>query len=160
MDPQLEQARLLVPAARKLADAAWKPLTEHYPELAAMFPEPPVERWQFFFVVTSVGVSFLLAPSRLAPELQDEACQLVAVALEHWHPQGHEALKDFLDFMHRRLEQEVELPAAVGTWLLWNLKQAKPTVAELELAWPLGLFFLHSFKDWWDMGQQTVEPEV
>ena len=42
------------------------------------------------------------------------------------------------------------MPAAIGAWLLWNLKQSQPSSEELGLAWPLGLFFLHSFKDWWE----------
>ena len=52
------------------------------------------------------------------------------------------------------MQQEVEMPAAIGAWLLWNLKQSQPSSTELSLAWPLGLFFLHSFKDWWE-----IEPD-
>lgn len=158
MSQPVDQARLLLPAAQKLAAAAFGPLSEQYPELAAMLPELPAERWQFFFVVTSVGITFLLAPGHLAASNQDEICQIVSAALTAWHPQAHDALQDFFAFIHQRLEQEVELPAAIGTWLLWNLKQAKPTVSELELAWPLGLFFLHSFKDWWDLASPEAAP--
>ena len=158
MSQQVAQARRLVPAAQKLAAAAFGPLSEHYPDLANMLPELPPERWQFFFVVTSVGIAFLLAPARVAADQQSEICQIVAAALEGWHPQAHDALQDFLTFVHQRLDQEVELPAAIGAWLLWNLKQDKPTLSELELAWPLGLFFLHSFKDWWDLGDASNPP--
>lgn len=159
MTGQLKQARLLVPAARQLAAAAWEPLRARYPEINTMFPALPGDRWQFFFVVASVGISFLLAPVQVASELQEEVCQIVAAALEGWHPQAHDALKDFLDFVHQRQAQEVELPAAVGVWFLWNLKQAKPTPTELALAWPLGLFFLHSFKDWWVLGQPVEQGQ-
>ena len=110
----------------------------------------PEDRWNFFFITASIGVTFILAPVQVAEESQSQVCDIVAAALEAWHPQGHEALEDFLKFVRERLQQELEMPAAVGAWLLWNLKQAQPSPEELSLAWPLGLFFLHSFKDWWD----------
>jgi hypothetical protein len=158
MPSQLEQARLLMPAVQKLAEAAYAPLTEQYPELAEFMENIPESRWTFFFITAGIGVTFILAPVQVAEESQSQVCDIVAVALEAWHPQGHEALEDFLKFVRERLQQEMEMPAAIGAWLLWNLKQAQPSPEELSLAWPLGLFFLHSFKDWWDIAPdaQTV----
>jgi hypothetical protein len=150
MTSQLEQAQLLMPAAQKLAQAAYAPLTEQYPELAVFMENIPESRWTFFFITASIGVTFMLAPVQVAEESQSQVCDIVAAALEAWHPQGHEALEDFLKFVREKLQQEVEMPAAVGAWLLWNLKQSQPSSEELSLAWPLGLFFLHSFKDWWE----------
>lgn len=150
MPTQIEQARLLMPAAQKLAAAAYAPLTEQYPELATLMEGIPENRWPFFFITACIGVTFMLAPVQVAEEAQSQVCDTVAAALEAWNPQGHEALEDFLKFVRGKLEQDVEMPAAIGTWLLWNLKQAKPTEDELRLAWPLGLFFLHSFMGWWD----------
>lgn len=149
MSSQLEQAQLLMPAVQKLAASAYVPLTKQYPELATLMENVPESRWNFFFITASIGVTFLLAPVQVAEEAQSQVCDAVAAALEAWHPQGYEALEDFLKFVREKLEQEVEMPGAVGAWLLWNLKQAQPTPEELSLAWPLGLFFLHSFKDWW-----------
>jgi hypothetical protein len=153
MPSQLEQARLLMPAVQKLATAAYAPLTQQYPELAELMENVPESRWNFFFIIASIGVTFILAPVQVAEESQSQVCDTVAAALETWHPQGYEALEDFLQFVRGKLQQEVEMPAAVGAWLLWNLKQAQPSEEELSLAWPLGLFFLHSFKDWWEIGQ-------
>jgi hypothetical protein len=150
MTSQLEQAQLLMPAVQKLAQAAYAPLTEQYPELAVLMENIPESRWTFFFITASIGVTFILAPVQVAEESQSQVCDIVAAALEAWHPQGHEALEDFLKFVREKLQQEVEMPPAVGAWLLWNLKQSQPSSEELSLAWPLGLFFLHSFKDWWD----------
>jgi len=150
MTSQLQQAQLLMPAVQKLAQAAYAPLTEQYPELAVLMENIPESRWTFFFITASIGVSFILAPVQVAEESQSQVCDIVAAALEAWHPQGHEALEDFLKFVREKLQQEVEMPAAVGAWLLWNLKQSQPSSEELSLAWPLGLFFLHSFKDWWE----------
>jgi len=154
MPSQLEQARRLMPAVQKLATAAYAPLTHQYPELAKLMENVPQSRWDFFFVTAGIGVTFLLAPVQVAEADQSQVCDTVAAALEAWHAQGHAALEDFLVFVRARLQQEVEMPAAVGAWLVWNLKQAKPSEEELSLAWPLGLFFLHSFKDWWG-----AEPE-
>lgn len=147
-----------MPAVQKLAEAAYAPLTEQYPELAEFMENIPESRWTFFFITAGIGVTFILAPVQVAEESQSQVCDIVAVALEAWHPQGHEALEDFLKFVRERLQQEMEMPAAIGAWLLWNLKQAQPSPEELSLAWPLGLFFLHSFKDWWDIAPdaQTV----
>jgi hypothetical protein len=139
-----------MPAVQKLATAAYAPLTQQYPELAAPVENVPESRWNFFFITASIGVTFILAPVQVAEEAQSQVCDTVAAALEAWHPQGYEALEDFLKFVREKLQQEVEMPAAIGAWLLWNLKQAQPSPEELELAWPLGLFFLHSFKDWWE----------
>jgi len=150
MTSQLEQAQLLMPAVQKLAQAAYAPLTEQYPELAVLMENIPESRWTFFFITASIGVSFILAPVQVAEESQSQVCDIVAAALEAWHPQGHEALEDFLKFVREKLHQEMEMPPAVGAWLLWNLKQSQPSSEELSLAWPLGLFFLHSFKDWWE----------
>jgi hypothetical protein len=150
MSTQLDQARLLMPAVQKLAASAYAPLTQQYPELAALVENVPESRWNFFFITTGIGVTFILAPVQVAEEAQSQVCDTVAAALEAWHPQGHEALEDFLTFVREKLQQEVEMPAAIGAWLVWNLKQAKPSPEELELSWPLGLFFLHSFKDWWE----------
>jgi hypothetical protein len=150
MSSQLEQAQLLMPAVQKLAASAYVPLTKQYPELATLMENVPESRWNFFFITASIGVTFLLAPVQVAEEAQSQVCDTVAAALEAWHPQGYEALEDFLKFVREKLGQEVEMPGAVGAWLLWNLKQAQPTPEELRLAWPLGLFFLHSFKDWWE----------
>ncbi len=154
MPSQLEQARLLMPAVQRLAASAAVPLTQQYPELANLLEDVPESRWDFFFITASIGVTFLLAPVQVAEEAQSQVCDIVAAALEAWHPQGHEALEDFLEFVRGKLQQEVEMPAAVGAWLLWNLKQAKPSQEELSLAWPLGLFFLHSFKDWWETDKE------
>jgi hypothetical protein len=148
---QLEQARLLMPAVQKLAETAYAPLTEQYPELAVLVEDIPASRWSFFFIIAGIGVTFILAPVQVAEESQSQVCDIVAAALEAWHPQGHEALEDFLKFVRGKLQQDVEMPAAIGAWLVWNLKQAQPSPEDLSLAWPLGLFFLHSFKDWWDM---------
>jgi hypothetical protein len=158
MSSQLEQAQLLMPAVQKLAETAYAPLTEQYPELAVLLENIPESRWSFFFITAGIGVTFILAPVQVAEESQSQVCDIVAAALEAWHPQGHEALEDFLKFVRGKLQQDVEMPAAIGAWLLWNLKQAQPSPEELSLAWPLGLFFLHSFKDWWDMDSdcQTV----
>ncbi len=147
-----------MPAVQKLAEAAYAPLTEQYPELAEFMENIPESRWTFFFITAGIGVTFILAPVQVAEESQSQVCDIVAVALEAWHPQGHEALEDFLKFVRERLQQKMEMPAAIGAWLLWNLKQAQPSPEELSLAWPLGLFFLHSFKDWWDIAPdaQTV----
>jgi hypothetical protein len=150
MSSQLEQARLLMPAVQKLAAAAYSPLTQQYPELAVLVENIPEGRWNFFFISASIGVTFILAPVQVAEEAQSQVCDTVAAALEAWHPQGYEALEDFLKFVREKLQQEVEMPAAIGAWLVWNLKQAQPSPEELTLAWPLGLFFLHSFKDWWE----------
>jgi len=151
MTTSLEQAQLLMPAVQKLADAAFDPLTAQYPSLALLMAQVPRSRWQFFFITTGIGVSLLLAPVLVAPADQDQVCDTVDAALAAWHPQGHDALGDFLKFIKDRMDQDVELPAAIGSWLVWNLKQAQPSEEELTLAWPLGLFFLHSFKDWWDL---------
>jgi len=151
MTSQLQQAQLLMPAVQKLAQAAYAPLTEQYPELAVLMENIPESRWTFFFITASIGVTFILAPVQVAEESQSQVCDIVAAALEAWHPQGHEALEDFLKFVREKLQQEVEMPPAVGAWLLWNLKQSQPSSEELSLAWPLGLFFLHSFKDWWEI---------
>lgn len=150
MTSSLDQARLLVPAVQKLAVAALGPLTQQYPELAVLMEKVPENRWNFFFVTTGIGVTFLLAPVQVAAADQSQVCHTVAAALEAWHPQGYEALEDFLKFVKTKLQQEVEMPAAIGAWLLWNLKQSQPSQEELSLAWPLGLFFLNSFKDWWE----------
>lgn len=139
-----------MPAVQKLAQAAYEPLTQQYPELALFLKDVPESRWSFFFITTGIGVTFMLAPVQVAAGDQSQVCDTVAAALEAWHPQGYAALEDFLKFVRERLQQDVEMPAAIGTWLLWNLKQAQPSPEELSLAWPLGLFFLHSFKDWWD----------
>jgi hypothetical protein len=154
MPSQLEQARILMPAVQKLAASAYAPLTQQYPELAVLMEKVPESRWNFFFIIASIGVTFMLAPVQVAAEAQSQVCDTVAAALEAWHPQGYEALEDFLKFVKDKLAQEVEMPAAIGAWLLWNLKQSQPTQEELSLAWPLGLFFLHSFKDWWE-----IEPD-
>jgi hypothetical protein len=150
MSSQLEQAQLLMPAVQKLAASAFDPLTQQYPELAALMENVPESRWTFFFITAGIGVTFILAPVQVAAEAQSQVCDSVAAALEAWHPQGHEALEDFLKFVRENLQQKVEMPAAIGAWLLWNLKQSQPTQEEIGLAWPLGLFFLHSFKDWWE----------
>jgi hypothetical protein len=151
MTSQIEQARLLMPAVQSLAASAYAPLTQQYPELAELTKDVPESRWNFFFITASIGVTFLLAPVQVAEESQSQVCDTVAAALEAWHPQGYEALEDFLKFVREKLQQDVEMPAAVGAWLIWNLKQAQPSPEELSLAWPLGLFFLHSFKDWWEI---------
>jgi hypothetical protein len=156
MTSQIEQARLLMPAVQSLAASAYAPLTQQYPELAELTKDVPESRWNFFFITASIGVTFLLAPVQVAEEAQSQVCDTVAAALEAWHPQGHEALKDFLEFVRGKLQQEMEMPPAVGAWLVWNLKQAKPSPEELSLAWPLGLFFLHSFKDWWETEQSET----
>jgi|GEM_PF-6190090 len=158
MSTSLEQAKLLVPALHALAEAAVEPLTEQYPPLAALMAQVPASRWQFFFITTGIGVSLLLAPVQVAAAEQDQVCDTVGAALSAWHPQGHDALEDFLKFVKDNLAQEMELPAAVGAWLLWNLKQAQPAGEELSLAWPLGLFFLHSLKDWWDTDPADEQP--
>jgi hypothetical protein len=151
MPTQLEQARLLMPAVKSLAASAYEPLTQQYPKLAELLENVPESRWTFFCITAGIGVAFILAPILVAEEAQSEVCETVAAGLEAWHPQGYAALEDFLEFVRNKQQKEVELPAAIGAWMLWNLKQAQPSKEELELAWPLGLFFLHSFKDWWEI---------
>ncbi len=150
MTTTLQQAQRLLPAVQQLADLAYDPLTQQYPPLAALMTDISRGRWQFFFVTAGIGVSMLLAPVQVEATDQEQVCNTVGAALAAWHPQGHDALEDFLKFVKAKTDQDVELPAAVGAWLLWNLKQAQPDAEEISLAWPLGLFFLHSFKDWWD----------
>ena len=103
MPSQLEQAQLLMPAVQKLAASAYAPLTEQYPELASLMENVPESRWNFFFITASIGVTFLLAPVQVAEEAQSQVCDTVAAALEAWHPQGYEALEDFLKFVREKL---------------------------------------------------------
>src|SRR5512135_3298651 len=103
MPSQLDQARLLMPAVQKLAAAAYSPLTQQYPELAALVADIPEGRWNFFFITASIGVTFILAPVQVAEEAQSQVCDTVAAALEAWHPQGYEALEDFLKFVREKL---------------------------------------------------------
>ena len=142
----MNRRELLLPAVQKLAAAAYVPFDGTIPGIGNFSKDVPESRWTFFFITASIGVTFILAPVQVAEEAQSQVCDTVAAALEAWHPQGYQALEDFLKFVREKLQQEVEMPAAIGTWLLWNLKQAQPTPDELSLAWPLGLFFLHSFK--------------
>ncbi|WP_449245677.1 hypothetical protein [Desulfobacca acetoxidans] len=155
MPSQLDQARLLVPAAQKLAASAYSPLTQQYPELAVIIQDASDNRWEFFFVIASIGVALLLAPVQVEAEVQSQVCDAVEGALETWRPQGYLALKDFFEFVRRHQDGKVEMPAAIGAWVVLNLKQAKPSEEEIALAWPLGLFFLHSFKGWWDLTSET-----
>lgn len=157
MTTSLAQAQLLMPAVQKLADIAFGPLTTQYPPLAELMAQVPSSRWRFFFITAGIGVTLLLAPVQVDPADQDQVCNAMEAAIAAWHPQGHDALEDFLKFVKDRMSQDVELPAAIGTWLLWNLKQSQPTPEELSLAWPLGLFFLHSFKDWWETDAAAIQ---
>lgn len=102
--------------------------------------------WKFFLKVAAVGMASL--PHRDDPGFLDKVDQ----QLEAWDSDAKPAIKNFLGFMSNRggSGSTGDIPAWVGFWVLWNVKQTKdaPTLQEARAAPKVGEFCARVASSW------------
>lgn len=141
---------MLVPAANTLAVSSYSTLLDHYPQLDMLAAADNLGDWDFFMTVAGVGTAFMMIADRVPLDDQRSVSEAVAQELRSWNSQGYAALTDFIGFMKRSVDGGIDLPDAIGTWVIWNLKQGCPSQQELGLARPMGIFLVKAFAQWWD----------
>lgn len=96
-----------------------------------------VDDWGFY--MTSAGAGLVLISSETYKgehkEIKKRGSELFK--------QLPESVDNFIDFMNKSEVEDNLLPAKIGMWVIWNLKQSTPTDDELkELAPFIGRFLI------------------
>lgn len=153
MNLWIEKAEQLVSAAAIVAITSHEQVIGRHRELESVAPANKLADWDFFMTVAGVGTAFMMIADRVPLAEQKRTCEAVQAALRSKHPEGFAALADFLEFVKRNVDGGIDLPGAIGAWVIWNLKQAAPNDQEAKPAPVLGLFLLQGFARWWDTEQ-------
>ena len=145
-----QKARQLVPDANVLAVSSYTTITEAFPLLGRIGGKTAVKKWDFFMTIAGVGAAFSMIADRVPDREQPVVSEYIRLSLVSWDPEGYDALRDFVLFVKRNVDGGVELPNAIGSWVIWNVKQAPPEAEEMSSAPAIGLLLLRSFATWWD----------
>ena len=116
------------------------PVTQRFPALDAIFSRPDfsmVGHWDFFVTWAGIGTSLLVYRSRGPSDIEGFTTALLQLA-ERWDHQASDAIVDFQAFVNRNVAAGIDLPVAVGSWIVWNLKGSTPSDAELQASPAIG----------------------
>ncbi len=104
------------------------PMLDKFPELKGVLNSSKGAdiAWDFFMTVAGVGI-YLLTHKVSEEEYKEILKELVEV-----YPKGKLGLENFMDFMERDKENEVDYQVRTGVWVLWNLKGGFPTSDETD----------------------------
>ena len=141
----VERARMLLGAANINAITLSTSLAKRYPQWASVDEAD----WDFFVTVAGVGTAFAMIADCVPSGEQQRVSEIVAQELREWQKQGYAGLEDFLAFAKKNTDAGVELPLAIGSWIVWNLKKEPPNREELEVAGAIGLSLIQTFARWW-----------
>ncbi|MDE2980910.1 MAG: hypothetical protein OXU74_06915 [Gemmatimonadota bacterium] len=123
------------------------PLLNQFPELDELVTETAT--WDFFGTVAAVGSAMYLAHKEIPQDQVRATERAVAKVLNKWDHQGYQAYLDLHQFVAPRIEQGWTIELAVGAWVMWNIKGAKPTEREFQVGAAIGSMFFVSMAGAW-----------
>lgn len=99
--------------------------------------------WRFLMTISHINARIhSLKASDTFQFLENNS--LLDVELNKWNDKGAHAYKDLTMFLTKHIKLGLTYSAALGFWILWNMKDAMPTHAETKISSAIGAFILTS----------------
>jgi len=139
------QKNTIVDTVNLISISSMVSFLDKYPILKEILKESknPSNDWDFY--MTAAGSGIVLISSETYKGEHDEIKNR-ASEIDKDIPR---AIDDFISFMNKGNVSDDLIPANIGLWVLWNLKQAEPSNEEVkELAPVIGNFLLQIIFDW------------
>lgn len=142
----------LVPAAKLFATQSHKPLLERYPQLQPLAAGLSLGHWNFVLTVAGAGTALwsMASTNRIPASDQPGINDSVTQHLRDLNAGAPALLADLTSFLGKKKSEAVPTPAALGQWIVNQLKKGTPTPLENEPAKNLGLLMVKQFAGWWD----------
>lgn len=107
-----------------------------------------IERnWDFFFTTAAAATGMFIFADDRPSEFRDFATALTK-SLKSWNSLAPAAVTDFQQFVNRNRDAGVDLAVAVGSWVIWNMKEGAPTDEEYAAAPVIGGHIFTGLRDW------------
>jgi hypothetical protein len=146
-----KEAERLLQLSHILSTSSTVSLLDRFPAISAILTRPGLSvrgHWDFFAAVAGLGTGLsLYATARQPSDVKAFTIALVRRA-EHWDQQAPAAIDDFQQFVNRNVSAGVDLPTAIGSWVVWNIKSATPSDEELRAAPAIGAIIVNGLRDW------------
>jgi len=122
-------------------------LIDKYPVLKIIInnskSKRPMDDWDFFMTAAGSGLVLMSSESFLG---EHDVVKNRATEINKDIPR---AIDDFISFMNKEERSDDMVAPTIGLWVLWNLKQEKPSYDEMkELTLVIGNFLLKIIADW------------
>jgi hypothetical protein len=137
-----ENANNLVSAAAVFATNSRSAFVDHYPGLKHM----DVKDWEFLMTVAGTGTALLTMAESFPADRQRELTENVIRNLQAWNESGFAELRDFLDTVTGSTHSRVQMPDAIGSWVLRSVREVKSDPLAEHV---IGLMLLKTFAKWW-----------
>lgn len=145
-----KRARKVIAIAEIAATTSHKTLLDAFPSLTELVTgEEGFRNWRFFCTVGAVGAQGYMASGPDVPKNEQlGATRATVQVLGEWDHQGRGAYADLLRFVGRTIEGgSVSTEAAVGAWVMWNVKGAEPTSTQMAAGAALGVMLFHAMAE-------------
>lgn len=153
---QLERADFLIKSAHIYAAGTYVPLLDNFPEVKAVADSNLSTFWDYLIVIAGVGSAFAEIADTVPEKDQPGLCYAIQKKVEDWKSGSYNAMVDFLHYVTKLINSEVEMADAIGGWIWVNLEkhdqsnqQLKELASSSKLVRVVGLSILMVFHDWW-----------
>ena len=136
------KANSLVSAAAVFATNCRTTFVDHYPDLKNI----PVRDWEFLLTIAGTGTALLVMAERFPVERQRELTENVINNLQKWNESSFDELRDFLNAVTASAKSKVEVPDAIGAWVLRSVREVSPDPLAAHV---IGLMLMKTFVGWW-----------
>jgi hypothetical protein len=145
MDEQddARNANNLVSAAGVFATNCRSAFVDHYPDLAKI----QLKDWEYLLTVAGTGTALLAMAEHFSVERQRELTESIAGSLHEWNERSFDELRDFLNSVTGAAKTNIEIPDAIGGWILHSVREVAPDPLAAHV---IGLMLMKTFAGWWD----------
>ncbi|MEI6607205.1 MAG: hypothetical protein WCP35_17975 [Verrucomicrobiota bacterium] len=146
-----EHAKLLLQRAQIIAASSTLPILNAYPALSAIFRRPEFcahGHWDFFVTAAGLGTGLSLYAAQHPPSDMRLFASALILHIDSWDGQAATAVADFQEFVTCNMNSGAEHTAAIGSWIVWNIKGSPPLDPELVASPAIGALVLNGVRDW------------
>ncbi len=152
----LLNAKKLIKSANIYAITVYSPLSNEFPEVDAIIESDLLEFWDYLITIAGVGTAFMEIADSVPEREQFGLTHAIQKELDDWQKSAYYAMRDFVKYVAKLVDTEVEIPDAIGTWIWVNLEKhdksnvkLRELASSLKLVRAVGLPILMTFHDWW-----------
>lgn len=150
-DPFADDARRLLHCALEMGTTSPRRLLDIFPALYPIFERPGFnlpEHWDFFHVSAGLGTGLIWYGLEHDEQSVEPFVTAAFRQMSHWDADAVTAVGEFQAFVSHTVSTKVDLPTAIGTWVLRESKGSEPSMFQLQAAPAIGMPLLLGIRDW------------